>query len=480
MPVVEPHDTVDEVKIIEKLDFQLDITDRAYRSEYDAEGEVRMLANATHEVVENRQAPPQGAFDLLWAALGGDGGLDRFPNTRVFVGLSRSPPTEQDDDSFHEDITQIAADVEGVPTDATVAFDTDWTVAEAETARSEGKKSVHSEAYDIKGFSSDRLPIVVRANLYRDAVELTDGTNDDIVARQRLEGLSALEIEIEHRSEDANAVLELPRFEVRLSSTFPQVEFSPRNNSTYDPESRTVRWTGQRIEGGDTGQFLVLGPITELLDIETVEATLRGELRNRTLSGLRLDGVYDELGDRFPSTANLETERKVTITSDIEIDPSALSGQAQEVTRAKIRTKTTPKSLYEALVELARREGIRIKSQQVPKGGDVVLGQEGVFEVTEDEDQDSDSRPGRLQIKKEFGNRGVVHAEVTVTGRFTAVSEETRVSAFDESEDQLVRADEGAMDRRGEATAKVVARSTDSELNSELIGTLESVFGGDN
>jgi hypothetical protein len=149
MPVVEPHDTVDEVKIIEKLDFQLDITDRAYRSEYDAEGEVRMLANATHEVVENRQAPPQGAFDLLWAALGGDGGLDRFPNNRVFVGLSRSPPTEQDDDSFHEDITQIAADVEGVPTDATVAFDTDLTVSESESALSDGSKSVISEAYEI-------------------------------------------------------------------------------------------------------------------------------------------------------------------------------------------------------------------------------------------------------------------------------------------------------------------------------------------
>ena len=478
MPGVEPHETVEAVKLIEKLDVQLDVTDETYRSEYDVDGEVRLLAGVTHDVVENRRAPPRGLFDLLGPLVGVGDGLDRFPSTGVFVGLSRVPPTEQDDESFQEDVETIVADIEGVPTNGTIAFDADWSVSEAETARAEGEKSVLSQEYDIDGMPSDRIPLVVRANLYRDAVELTD-RDEEIEVRQRLEGLSALEIEIEHHSDDARRTLRLPRFEVELSSTFPQVEFSPRDNSTYDPESRTVRWTNQHVGAGDTGRFLVLGPIGELLNIETVRARLWGELTNRTLSGIRLAGIYDELGDDFQSTADLETTEKVTITSDIEIDPTALSGQAREVTSATIRTKTTPSALYDELVSLARREGIQIKSQQAPTGADVVTGQEGVYAVTDGEDQNSDSQPGRLRVKKAFGDRGVVHAEVTVTGRFTAVSEESRVSAFDESEDQLVRADQGAMDRRGEATAEVVARSTDSELNSELIETLDAVFGGD-
>lgn len=471
MKRVEVRDTVREVNVIEKLDFELDITSRQYRSEYDVDGEVRVLADATHDVVENRRHPPRGAFDLLTPLVDGNESFDRFPSTRLFVGLKHRPPTEQDDESFQEDVVTAATDVSGVPENGTVEFDVDWTAEEAEAARSNEETAVLSEPYDVEGLSSDQLPIVVRANLYRDAKEITSG-DDDVGLRQRLEGLSALQIEIEHRSPEDRGVLRIPRFEVQLSSTFPQVEFSPQQNATYDPESRRVRWTNQQVDAGETGRFLVLGPIRELLDIETVQASLRGEVVGRTLSGMRLAGVYDESGEPFPAT-DLDAGEKVTVTSEIEIDPSALSGQAQEVTRSTIRSKTPPEALYEELVSLCRREGIQVQSQSAPGEAEPVAGRDGVFAITED------GEPGALGVKKEFGDRGVVHAEITVTGQFTPISETNQVSAFDEADDQLVRADEGAMDTRGESTAEVVARSTDSELNTELIGMLETVFGGE-
>jgi len=479
MTRVEVHDTVEEVKLIEKLDFQLDITDRAYRSEYDLDGEVRMVAGTTHETVENRKSPPRGVLDVFTPVLGGDeSSFDRFPSTRVFVGLSHVPPTEQDDESFHKDVEVAAVEINGVPTDDTIEFEADWTAEEARTARAENKKEVHSEQYDIEGLSSERLPIVVRADLFRDAAELAD--EDDVKFRQRLEGLSALQIELEHQTTESDSTLRLQQFEVQLSSTFPQVKFFPQANSTYDPDSKKVRWKQKSVPAGHTAEFRILGPINELLDIDRVEARLRGEIQRRTLSGLQLAGVYDETGRQFPSRSKLETAQKVTITSDIEIDPSALSGRAQDVTRSKIRAKTTPEALYEELVALCRREGIQIKSNTKPTGAEPVAGQKGVYAITEGKevDSDDDSEAGKIRVKKEFGDQGVVHSEMTITGRFTAVSEETRVSTFDESDEELVRADQGAMDKKGEATADVVVRSMDSELNSKLIETLESVFGG--
>jgi hypothetical protein len=72
----------------------------------------------------------------------------------------------------------------------------------------------------------------------------------------------------------------------------------------------------------------------------------------------------------------------------------------------------------------------------------------------------------------------VVYASILVTGEYTPSSKEQHVSASEDSSDKLVRADEGALDRRGRTQVEINARSASSELNTELINTFEEAFPG--
>ena len=474
MTGLEVNRIVNRVQLLERVQIDLDVTDTQYRSDHTMEGEVRAFVSPDKQAVRDREASPIGLAEMVAAATA----ESSFPSDRFFVGLYQTPPTAQDDEAHLNDSRIAAVDVDGVPENGTIEFETGWSAEEARQALSEGEVQVLKQKYEIDGLSHERQPVIVRANLYRDAVtlaeELETGTGGDD-SLQQYEGLAALALEVELRGgAGGREVLDIDRLNVELSRTFPQIEYEPFAGATYDPEAKQITWTSGRVTPDSTATYVVFGPINQIIDVDRVNADLRGTLSGSTLSGMSIQDVFDESGSAFGGDEGPAVEHTVTVSLDAEIDPDALAGTAQTVSQATISAPTTPEELYAKLRDVCTRNGIHIRESSDIGDAEPVRNRDGVFEVTE-----SDGSAGRLDVKKEYGDRGVVYADLTVTGEFTAISQESQVSAFDESEDRLVRADMGGLDSRGQSTVEVKTRSAVAELNNELIGTLERELGGE-
>jgi hypothetical protein len=474
----ETHDSIQTVQLREQLSLDLDITESAYSSNHELSGELRMLTGATDEVVRAREAPPRTLLGPLTAALGDDPSdvPSSYPGTRAFVGIARDTTFFRDDDTHEEGYLADTMDIQGITENGTIEFDTDWDRDEAERMRSEGQARVLSTDYEVDGLPGDRLPVIVRASLYRDAAKLAEVIEGSDQRHgggvQRYEGQAALVLEVEHRDPaETGRPLVLDELTLELSQTFPSLEFNP-SDATYDPESRRVEWGRQTVAPGDVMEFTIFGPITQLLDIETADASFRGQVPGKSMTGLQIEGVFDESGRKFLSRGDDRVEHFVDLTAEATMDPSALRGEVQEVSNASVTVNAEPEDLYQRVRQICNANGMHIRDSSDPGEADPVAGRDGVFEITESDEEDKGDA-GWLRVSKEYGDRGVVYAEFTVTGQFVAISEESQVSAFDESEDRIVRADQGGLDTRGESTVDIKARSADSKLNSELISTFE-------
>jgi hypothetical protein len=476
--------TVSEVQLLERLSFDLTITDEAYQSEHSTDGEIRVFDRADDGVVRDREYPPTHPVGTVVGGLGGS--ESAFPGTTLYVGVAREPPLEQDEDAFQNDYALKAIDVEGVPENGVVEFDLDWGAAAARDSMADGTTRVATEEYDVSGLPNDQLPIIVRAELYRDAKRILqvlrdedrdgEGDRDGLRGKQQYEGQAALVVDIEHRSlsESTNRSLDVEGLEVEMSRTFPQIQFDPQHGSSYDPQSRKVKWGPRSVRPGGTARYAILGPIAELLDMERLNATIRAKLDDCSLSGVTVAGLFDESGQsaREWSGSAPDVSEKTTITAEVEIDPSALRGEAKEVSSSRISIQTTPKALFNEVVKICDRNGINIIERSPPGDGAPVEGREGVYDVSGDD-------AGELDVRREYGDEGVVYAGMEISGRYTAMSEEAQVSTFDETEDRLVRRTKGGLDDAGRATLDVDARSANAELNSRFLSTIEETLGGE-
>ena len=479
----EVHRTVSEVQLLERLSFDLTITDEAYQSEHSTDGEIRVFNRTDDQVIRDREYPPAHPLSVLTGGPNG-GSNSAYPGTTLYIGVAREPPLERDEDAFQNDYVLEAIDVEGVPEDGVVGVDIDWNAAEARESMADDTTRVATEQYDVSGLPNDQLPIIVRAELYRDAKRILrvlrdEGEReerDNLRGRQQYEGQAALVLDIEHRKEsEANsAPLQVNGLQVALSRTFPQIQFNPEHGSSYDPQSRQVKWESRTVQPGDTARYAIIGPIAELLQMDRLDAQLQATLGGRTLSGVTVAELFDESGastQRWQGSSPTISE-KTTITAEVEIDPSALRGESKEVSSSQITMQTTPVALFNELVKICDRNGINITERSPPGDGTPVEGREGVYDV-------SGTDTGELDVRREYGDEGVVYAGMEVTGRYTAMSEEAQVSTFDETEDRLVRRTKGGLDDAGRATLDIDARSADAELNSRFLSTIEEAFRGE-
>ena len=134
--------------------------------------------------------------------------------------------------------------------------------------------------------------------------------------------------------------------------------------------------------------------------------------------------------------------------------------------------QTTPTSLFNELIKLCDRNGMNITERSPPDDGVPIEGRQGVYDVSGD-------NAGELDVRREYGDNGVVYAGMEVTGRYTAMSEEKQISTFDETEDRLVRRTGGGLDDAGKAVVEINARSADSSLNSRFLSTVEEALKGE-
>ncbi|MFD1632636.1 hypothetical protein ACOZ4L_07565 [Haloplanus ruber] len=478
----EVHRTVSEVRLLERLSFDLTITDEAYQSEHSTDGEIRVFNRADDQVIRDREYPPAHPLGVLTGGVSGES-ESAYPGTTLYVGVAREPPLEQDEDAFQDDYVMKAIDVDGIPEDGVVGVDLDWDAAEARESMADDTARVATERYDISGLPNDQLPIIVRAELYRDAKRILrvlrneeDGQRDDLRGRQQYEGQAALVLDIEHRTESGadSAPLRVEGLQVGLSRTFPQIQFDPEHGSSYDPQSRQVKWGSRTVQPGDTARYAIIGPISELLEVDRLDARLQATLGGRTLSGVTVAELFDESGESTQQwqESTPTVSEKTTITAEVEIDPSALRGESKEVSSSRITMQTTPVALFNELVKVCDRNGINITERSPPGDGTPVEGREGVYDVSGED-------AGELDVRREYGDEGVVYAGMEITGRYTAMSEEAQVSTFDETEDRLVRRTKGGLDDAGRATLDIDARSADAELNSRFLSTIEEAFGGE-
>lgn len=501
----EIHRTVDWVELREKLRLDHEITDEQYRSEHSVSGEIRERITPDKEIVRARAHPPTGLIETAARSMadGMESTYDGFPGTEFLVGLTRMPPMTERDDQFEEGFKQQDFTIDGIPKNGTVSLDGDWDLKQVRNALENDEQKAVSHSYQVEGMPSEQLPVVVRAKLHRDAREYLESLPSmvgerDAQDRDRmhdpkdLEGQAALSIVIEYREDSpelkvaaGDGSLKIKNLRAEMESTFPNISFRPRENSTYNPEQKQVEWRERPAQPGDALRYDIFGRMEELLGLESISVSVRGAIRGDTLTGTTLTGIYDRTGQDLTSSdgpgVHIETNHVVTLTGDINIDPNALRSKARKVMDATVSLNDTPFDAFDRLQTVCDREGMTIVSSSEPTNPEPVAGQEGVFAITKGEKGEGDDEPGELEVKREYGDRGVVYAHMLVYGRYTSMTQDKEVSQFsgmsDRTEDRLVRTDEGGLETRGKSTIDIRARSADAELNSEFVRTLQDGLG---
>lgn len=490
----EVHGSVEQVGLLEKLDFDLDISEERYQKEYDIEGELRTISKPTNEVIENRESSPTNFVDLAGQALGlslyeNEG----FPGTKMYVGVNRVTPLTRDDAEFRDEVFSEALTLEGLPENGTIATEVDWDLEEARDYQADDGRKVISTPYDLSDYPSELLPIVVRGEFYQDIYEharnllireqdekpSNEGADDEELALEPLKGQSALAIELDVRQDlaatyqqNTSPSVTISNFELKMDSTFPNLDFTP-DPVTYDPDQRRVEWGTAHISAGQTEEYWLTGPANELMNLGTISAKIRGKIPDFTVSGARIDGVYDASGNEFPAEAAPALDVQTNFTASVDLDAAALRGEGQKITEATVKVAQDPDQVFDTLKKVCQQNGIEIQYQEKPGEGIPMVGRDGVWEVNTGE-----GNHGELRGRRDYNERGIVYGHFTVEGLYTASSEQQEVSAFDESEDRIVRADEGGLETSGKTTVSIRARSADSDLNTEFIGIIEQAFEG--
>lgn len=497
---------VDRVEVREQLRLDYDITDTEYRSQHTVTGEVRGLVIPDQELVRSREFPPTNPIQKLIQTGGkseatfGEG----YPGTDLVVAVTRVPPMTARDEQFQDGFSEVAFSVDGLPENGTVVLNADWDVDRARDALSEDERKTVSHEYDVTDLPSDQLPIVIRGHLRRDAREFLaslpstvhekgnlEQAHDSLASDlQQVEGWAALSVEVEYRESTSErdvaggGQLSLKNFRLEMDSTFPNIEFRPTDDSTYNPEQKRVEWRNRTLSPGESTQYIVLGPMEELLNLGHVNATVRGVVQGTTLTGTKITGLYDRAGADLAEQGQITPAHGVVVTGDIRIDPTALRSEDRKVMEATVSLNDTPFDAFDRLQTVCEREGMTIRSSQEPANPEPVANREGVLEISAGEDDDADDIPGEIEIKREYGDEGVVYAHVLVYGRWTSVSRDREVTqssgTSDGTEDSLVRADQGALGDRGKTTVDVRARSRNADLNSRLVGAIQDGLGGGN
>lgn len=460
----EVHDTLQEISISEQLTFELEITESAYKSDQDLEGELEVYAKPNDDVIYNRESPPKNVvarfFDRTSQETAG------FPGEKAILALSADPVTDSNPE---------ALGLESIEEETTI-MNVDWDVEEAERLlAADERKVVYSDNYQLDRFASEDRPFVVEGMLFPDAHEalerndylrrLLEGHKRDL---ESFKGLALLSVSIEHKASGLEPI-DVESFHMEVSQTFPEINFLPEDDATYLPEEKRFEWRDRPLEPGRKITYVLHGPVDQLLDIGDVSATLRGSISGSTLARVQVEGVFDGTGSDFPRFPLVNKE--VAIQCSIQMDPDALRGKVQSTTDGQINVPLPPEDTYDQMVNLCEREAFDIEWSTPPSGKKTITGQEGVFTYLES---------GELEIKREYGYEGTVYGYITINGRFTAVSETSEVSAFDQERDRIIREDQGALERRGQSQVDISAVSTSSELNTRLINSLEQGFkGGD-
>ncbi len=496
---------MDQPELRERLRLSYEITEEQYRSEHEVSGELRLSLTPDREVVRSRAYRPsnllQSGIDALVGSSGAFG--EGYPGTTLIAAMTRVPPMTQGEEEYQSGFSSEEFTVDGIPENGTVTLDADWRLDRARDALANDERKILSHEYDVEGLPSDQLPVLVRATLHRDAREYVESVTSTVDARdaaeqrrrvdpKELEGLAALSISVKYRedSPEANVAggdgrLYVENFRMEMQSTFPNVSFRPREGSTYNPESKRVEWRKRTADPGETLQYDVFGRMENLLSLEEITASVRGVIGDETLTGTKVVGLYDETGDELELTGGngrQEVAHGVVVTGDIRIDPAALRDETRKVMDASVSLNDTPFDAFDRLVTVCNREGMTITSSTEPSDPEPVANREGVLAITKGEKNEGDDEPGELEIKREYGDRGVVYAHVLVYGRYTPMSQNREMSQSagqsDRTEDRIVRADEGALGDRGKSTVEIRARSADAELNSELVQTVQDGLGG--
>lgn len=511
--------TLERVEILEQLDLEYNITEEEYRSTHGVDGKIRAFVEPDSGVRRARKHPPVSLPERVVSAVTGSQSLaleTGYPGTSFYVGLVCDPPTMQDDNLAQQGMSAQAFSLENLPMNGTVEMGKEWDLPGVEQRLSEDQKITTTHEYDIERYPSEHVPLVIRANIYRDAREQVeqrfgeikrDIKNDpdnqllkseekelDRRAR-RLEGYAMLTLEIEHRADSPEADrasskrLEIENFRADLSSTFSDIEIweedEKASNYTYSPEKERIEWRNSSAPQGGIIKYNIVGPFNKLINVGHISASFRGEIKRDTLTGVKLVGLFDQSGRAFRSgtaqsrgQSECDIRHTIKLKGTLEIDPEALAGDATTHTTSEIRLEEHPEDAFDRLTTICNREGITILSSDGFTSAEPVPGREGVFQYTAGEKGDADDRAARMEVKREFGNEGIVYADIQVTGKYTAVSQRSEVSAFDESDERVVRSDEGGLEERGKATIEIRARSTSSALNTEVIDKIERGLSG--
>lgn len=489
----EAHRCFDRVELREKLRLDYKITNNEYRSRHSVSGEIRGVVTPDKEVVRAREYPPSNIIEsvIQWGVGSNEIIGKGYPGTDLIVALTRDPPRVSRDNQYQKGFTEQAFSVDGIPKNGTVTLHGDWDTETARTSLVEDERKVVSHEYDIDDFPSEQLPIVIRGELYTDAREHLEGLDLPLgVDPKMYEGQAVLSIEVEYKDNtpeverSTGELLVIENFRAKMASVFPGIDFVDDENVTYNPDQKRVEWHKRDTPPGKVIRYEIIGRMSQLLGLERISATLRGRIIGDTLTGTEIVGVYDRAGGDIshPNLPTIEHQCGVTVTGELEIDPEAVRRETRKVANATVSINDTPFDAYDRAKKVCDREGMTVLESEPPSDPEPVPGQEGVFQITDSENRDADDTPGQLEVKREYGDQGVVYADIVVTGQFTSMGQNREISQYsgqtDKAEDSIVRADKGGLETRGKSTVDIKARSVSADLNTEFLSSIENALGG--
>jgi hypothetical protein len=366
----------------------------------------------------------------------------------ILLGLVTLVPLKEE---FLKGLYTDAIELKGVPKNGVIKLD-------KKTSKSELKELIDSKTdlilthdYEIKNLPSQLLPVVIVAELFRDAAEyFLPGDK----RRSHMEGISALTItpRIGEYMQQIAPFFRIDKLEIKFQETFPSIRPLEPANGRYDPINKIITWTDINVQ--NETPFIISGPYQDLTGTKMIECKINATIGD-TISGIHVDKTFFLTGIPYSTEKSLKHQTKVTVNAKFE--PAALIKEHIKITQSTMSFSIPPFEVYDSLVQCLVSIGAPPLEREYLDNL-----REKIKPVTHKKDVYSISTT--IKTKKEY-KTGVVYLDLLVNGEFTTLK--TTHDLTDES--RQVLKEEGGIKSSGMTEIKLIARSTARELALEFI-----------
>ncbi len=438
-----------DIIVSDSFDLEYIATAKEYKYNYTTSGKLKVSfpSNTLSSLYDQMNKTPTSILPFFK----GENSSNMFG---IFLGLVTRVPLKEE---FLKGLYTEAIELKGVPKNGVIKLD-------KKTSKSELKELIDSKTdlilthdYEIKNLPSQLLPVVVVAELHRDASEFY---SLDDPKRARMEGISALTITPrigEYIQQTAHA-FRIDKLEIKFQETFPSIRPIEPPNGRYDPINKIITWTDINVQ--NETPFIISGPYQDLTGTKMIECKINATIGD-TISGIHVDKTFFLTG--IPDSTEKSLKHRTKVTVNAKFEPAALIKEHIKIVQSTMSFSISPFEVYDSLVECL----VSIGAPPLQREYSDSL-REKINPLTHKKDVYSISTI--IKTKKEYEN-GIVYLDLQVNGEFTTLK--TTLDLTEESR-QVLR-EEGGIKSSGMTEIKLIARSTTRPLALQFIDEFQKI-----